>query len=166
MERRAFRLARVATRDDDEAVDVVQDAMMSLVRRYADAREEDWPPLFHRILQSRIRDWYRRRKVRDRWHHWFGSPAEASDDGRADGALGVTAGALDQELAHKRAGAALQQALHRLPLRQQQAFLLRAWEELDVAQTARAMGCSEGSVKTHYARALQALRRELGEHWP
>jgi len=167
VERRAFRMAQVATGDADEAMDLVQDAMLKLVQQYGERKEVEWGPLFHTILQSRIRDWYRRAKVRNRWRAWF---SRREDDTEQDDPLESVAdtGSLlsDEQLAQKRALAALDQALRTLPFRQQQAFILRAWEELDVAQTATAMRCSEGSVKTHYFRAVRALRQLLGEHWP
>lgn len=167
IERRAFRLAHIATQDHDEALDLVQDAMLTLVTRYATRGEAEWGPLFHRILQNRIRDWYRRTMVRNRWRQWFGSKIEEADSqDPLDLVPDPLAARQDEALACKRATRELEKALHKLPLRQQQAFLLRAWEELDVAGTARAMGCSEGSVKTHYFRAVQTLRQNLGDHWP
>ncbi len=166
IERRAFRIAHMATGDTDEALDLVQDAMLKLVQRYGMREEVEWGPLFHTILQSRIRDWYRRTKVRNRWRQWLSS---GQDDEAQDDPIEAVADqrelSSDDQLALKRATAALDQAVRALPLRQQQAFLLRAWEELDVAQTAQAMGCSEGSVKTHYFRAVQTLRKVLGDHW-
>lgn len=165
VERRALRMAELATRDRDEALDVVQDAMIALVKNYADRPEAEWPPLFHRILQSRIRDWGRRSSLRARFRAWLGRDDEedgadpiaevADPDGRGP-AERVIDGA---------AGRAIEAAVSGLPLRQQQAFLLRAWEGLDVAETAAAMSCSEGSVKTHYFRAVRALRAKLGEEW-
>jgi len=167
VERRALRMAQIATGNDDEAVDLVQEAMFKLVQRYADRDGSEWGPLFHRILQSRIRDWYRRSRVRNRWRDWFDQAQD--DDGEREDPLAGVADPLarpDEDLKRKRACTALDAALRRLPLRQQQAFLLRAWEELDVAQTAAAMNCSEGSVKTHFFRAVRALRKHLGDHWP
>lgn len=167
VERRAFRMAQLATGQDDEALDLVQEAMLKLVERYAARDEAEWGPLFHRILQSKIRDWYRRQRVRSRWRVWLGrdEDGEAADDpleAIADPAMPTA----EHQVTLKEASAALDEALRSLPLRQQQAFLLRAWEELDVAQTAAAMGCSEGSVKTHYFRAIHTLRKRLGNHWP
>ena len=165
IERRAFRVAHIATGDVDEAMDLVQDSMLKLVQRYGMREEAEWGPLFHTILQSRIRDWYRRRKVRNRWRQWFGSRQDEDDQ---EDPIQTVADQnqlpSDERMSIKQAMAALEQALRALPLRQQQAFLLRAWEELDVSQTARAMGCSEGSVKTHYFRAVQTLRKVLGDH--
>lgn len=167
IERRAFRMAQIATGHDEDAHDLVQESMLKLVERYAVRDEAEWGPLFHRILQSKIRDWYRRTKVRHRWRLWLGrdEDGEEAEDPLASIADGTTPSA-EHLLKTKRAAAALDDALRTLPLRQRQAFLLRAWEELDVAQTAAAMGCSEGSVKTHYFRAVQSLRKLLGHHWP
>ncbi len=163
VEARAFRIAVVSTRDADEALDIVQDAMISLARRYADRSVEEWRPLFYRILKNRIRDWQRRRIVRGRVMSFFGgqegeeydpiaqAPAPSSENPTA--AL-VRSDAMD----------ALEQALRDLPRRQREAFMLRNFEGLNVAETAAAMGCSDGSVKTHYSRAVHRLRETLGEH--
>jgi RNA polymerase sigma-70 factor (ECF subfamily) len=165
VERRALRMAEFATGSRDEAMDIVQDAMLVLVRRYGRHDESEWGPLFHRILQTRILDWHRRNKVRHRWLAWLAPETEDSEDPLA--ALpDPTARRAEDELGSRRAGSALEDALERLPLRQQQAFLLRTWEGLDVAATAAAMGCSEGSVKTHYSRAVHTLRVLLEDHWP
>lgn len=161
MEKRAFHYARVATGNEQDAMDIVQDAMLKLVQRYAGRDEREWGPLFHRILQSRIRDWYRRSLVRNRLRVWFGNeededdPLENQPDPVGNGPLG--------ELESGRFGEELERALGRLPNRQQQAFLLRAWEGLSVEETAQAMGCAAGSVKTHYSRAVHTLREQLGD---
>ncbi len=165
IERRAFLTARIATGNADDALDIVQDAMLLLVQRYSERGEQEWGPLFHRILQSRIRDWYRRTRVRNRWRLWLG---RGDDEDAPDPLQNLpdsgNLGPVDQT-ANRRTMAALEAVLHELPLRQQQAFLLRTWEGLDVAQTARAMGCSVGSVKTHYSRAVHTLRNLLEEYW-
>ena len=163
IERRAYRMARIATGNSDDALDIVQDAMLKLVEKYADRGEAELGPLFHCILQSRIRDWYRRSSVRNRLRSWLGTD---DDDEDALQLVADPAGRSPEELVAARGGIeALDAALQSLPLRQQQVFLLRAWEGLDVRATARAMNCAEGSVKTHYSRALAALRVKLGEHW-
>ena len=165
VERRAFRMAQMALRHDEDALDAVQDAMLQLVRRYSGRPGAEWRPLFYRILENRIRDLQRRRTVRGRvlaWVPWHRDSDEDSDpvERAPDPAPGPVA-----ELEGREIGAAIQLAIGHLPARQREAFLLRSLEGLDVAQTAAAMGCSEGSVKTHYSRALQRLREQLGEFW-
>lgn len=169
VERRAFRMAEIATANHDDALDLVQDAMMTLVRNYGDKTPQDWGPLFHRILQSRIRDWYRRSRVRNRFLDWLGL-AERKHDGQSghddpiQSAVDHQGKSPEQMLSNRFAGEALDLALRQLPLRQQQAFLLRNWEGLDVRQTADAMACSAGSVKTHYSRAVHRLREMLEDY--
>ncbi|MCC6172241.1 MAG: RNA polymerase sigma factor [Gammaproteobacteria bacterium] len=168
IERKAFKIARLALRHDDDALDAVQDAMLALVTTYARRPSEEWKPLFYRILENKIRDLQRRRTVRGRIMAWLPVAASADDDDELWDPLAQAASAeppptlrleLDQAIG------ALEQAIAALPSRQRQAFLLRNFEGLDVAATATAMGCSEGSVKTHYFRALQALRAQLGDFW-
>lgn len=164
VERRALRMAELACSSRDDALDVVQDAMCAFVKNYAAKPEPDWAPLFHRVLDSRLNDFHRRRTVRNRWLAVFErkedddklDPIEQAQDLQDPGPL--------LRLAGSEAGKALDAALKALPLRQRQAFLLRMWEGFDVATTARVMQCSEGSVKTHLSRALAALRRALEDH--
>lgn len=166
VEKRAFRIARIAVRHDDDALDIVQDAMLQLARRYAQRPSEEWRPLFYRILQNRIRDCQRRRKVRAKVMSWL--PGWKADEGEAaDPCHGVPDVRPQPQdlLASDQAMAALEKALAGLPGRQQEAFMLRNFEGMDVAQTASAMGCSEGSVKTHYSRAVHTLREHLGAAW-
>lgn len=167
VERRALRIAEIAVRDRDDALDLVQDAMIKLVRKYGDRPQAEWPPLFYRILQNGVRDWHRRQAVRNRVLVWFGR------SGGEDDAYDVVAAAPDpngrapeQELENEQAMDSLESAVRALPARQREAFMLRTFEGLDVAGTAVAMGCSEGSVKTHYSRAIHSLREKLGEHGP
>lgn len=165
VEARAFRIAEIATGSREDALDLVQDAMLKLATRYADRGETEWAPLFHTILQSRIRDWYRRARVRRRVRAWFRRDEDGTAPDPIDAVPDPAAGPAER-LAMGRAAARLDTALRALPLRQQQAFLLRAWEGLDVAATAVAMGCTAGSVKTHYARAVHRLRAQLEDTWP
>lgn len=166
VERRAYRMARIATNNQEEAFDIVQDAMLKLVEKYGDKPSSELGPLFFRILQSRIHDWYRRTAVRNRFRSWLGSNSDEEDAEDALQQVADPAGRPPEDLlALQGSMGALEDALRRLPLRQQQVFLLRAWEGLDVRQTAQAMGCAEGSVKTHYSRALATLREKLGEHY-
>jgi RNA polymerase sigma-70 factor (ECF subfamily) len=164
VERKAFRIAQIALRHEADALDVVQDAMMQLSSRYATRPAQEWKPLFYRILENRVRDVQRRRSVRSRvmsYLPWRGEDEEAAAD-PID--LAVDQAPLPPaQLESDEAMAALEQAIAGLPARQRQAFLLRNFEGLDVAETAAAMKCSPGSVKTHYFRALQALRLKLGE---
>lgn len=169
VEGRAFRMAQIATGSREDALDIVQDAMLALVKKYARQPEGAWRPVFYRILQNRIRDWHRRTRVRKRWRQWF----EPSASGKAESARNLEETLADtadlnpgDRLITDQAWAALEKALQTMPLRQQQAFLLRAWEGLDVKATAAAMRCSAGSVKTHYHRALQTLRQKLEDYWP
>jgi RNA polymerase sigma-70 factor (ECF subfamily) len=166
VERRAFKIAQIAIRDIDDALDIVQDAMLQLARRYAARPSEEWRPLFYRILNNRIRDCQRRRVVRSRFMAWW--PARLADDEEAvdpiESAASEQVAPLDRAQIDETL-AALEGAIAELPRRQQQAFLLRTLEGLDVEATAMAMGCSQGSVKTHYFRAVQTLRERLGEFW-
>jgi RNA polymerase sigma-70 factor, ECF subfamily len=166
VEQRAYRMASIAVRNDADALDIVQDAMLQLARRYAHRPSEQWTPLFHRILQNGIRDHQRRRKVRDKVFGWFPGFAqrEESDADPMENVAASDKGASDV-LMESEAMRALEHALAQLPARQQQAFMLRNFEGLDVGDTARAMGCSEGSVKTHHSRAVHTLRAALGEVW-
>jgi len=166
VERRALRMAEVAVRDRDEALDLVQDAMIKLARNYAARPEQEWTPLFYRILQNGIRDWHRRQKVRNRVMVWFGRSGSGDDEYDVVASAPDPAGRapVDEVQTHETMQH-LEVAIRDLPGRQREAFMLRTFEGLNVAGTATAMGCSEGSVKTHYSRAVHTLREQLGEHW-
>lgn len=162
---RAFRMAHLATGNRDEALDIVQDAMMKLVQKYSSHDKTTWKPLFYSILETRILDWHRRQQVRNRfrtWLHWD------ADDDETEDALEQQPAEVnsipDFRLQDAQFMQSLEVALQALPLRQQQVFLLRLWEGLDITQTAQAMQCSESSVKTHYARTLEKLREALKDH--
>ena len=165
VERRALRFAEIAVRDRDEALDLVQDAMIKLARKYAGRGEEEWTPLFYRILQNGIRDWHRRRAVRSRVMVWFNRPARTDDYDAVAEAPDPFGRTPDETLENSEAMERLEIAIGALPARQREAFMLRTFEGLDVAGTARVMGVSAGSVKTHYSRAVHRLREQLGEHW-
>ncbi len=167
IERRAFRMAQVALRDPDDAMDVVQDAMLKLARNYAAKPSAEWRPLFYRILENGIRDLQRRRSVRKRVMAWLPGPKEDPDNEASDPLDSVADGgpAVPDLMMQSEAMEQLEISLRQLPARQREAFLLRNLEGLDVAETAAAMGCSQGSVKTHYSRAVHALRAQLGEVW-
>jgi RNA polymerase sigma-70 factor, ECF subfamily len=164
VERRALRMAELATANRDEALDLVQDAMFGFVRHYAAKPTGEWTPLFYRVLDSRLNDWHRRRQVRSRWLSVFTRDPEDDESDEIAQAPDLNDPGPLLRLAGGEAARDLDAALVRLPLRQRQAFLLRVWEGFDVATTARTMGCSEGSVKTHLSRALTALRRALEDH--
>jgi RNA polymerase sigma-70 factor (ECF subfamily) len=162
VERRALRMAELATQSRDEALDLVQDAMFGFVRHYGGHDGAEWSPLFWRVLDSRLNDWHRRQKVRGRWS--FRPDDKDADEDPIALAPDVREPGPLARMADGEASIALEAALRGLPLRQRQAFLLRIWEGLDVAATAVAMRCSEGSVKTHLSRALANLRRTLEAH--
>lgn len=163
VEKRAFKQAVFAVRQDESALDVIQDSMLKLAEKYADRPAEELPMLFQRILQNTIRDWFRRQKVRSTWTSLFSSFGSSDDDDHdiletlaaADNA-NIPVSPADQ-LEQSQVLAIIEEAIQKLPGRQREAFMLRYWEELDVAETADAMGCSEGSVKTHCSRAVHAL---------
>jgi RNA polymerase sigma-70 factor (ECF subfamily) len=167
IERRAFRMAQVALRDPDDALDVVQDAMLKLTRSYASRPSAEWRPLFYRILENGIRDLQRRRTVRKRVMTWLPGPKEDPDNEAQDPLENVADAAptIPEKLMQAQAMQQLEQSLRDLPARQREAFMLRNFEGMDVAETASTMVCSEGSVKTHYSRAVHALREKLGEVW-
>ena len=167
IERRAFRMAQVALRDPDDALDAVQDAMLKLARNYATRPSEEWRPLFYRILENGVRDLQRRRTVRKRFMAWLPGPKEDPDQEAQDPLENVAdnAPAVPDVLMQDQAMQKLEASLRELPARQREAFMLRNFEGLDVAETAAAMGCSQGSVKTHYSRAVHTLREQLGEVW-
>ncbi len=161
-------MAEFSVGDPEEALDLVQDAMFGFVRRYSSRPENEWGALFYKILQNRITDWYRRSAVRNRFRTWFGNSGDDTGDREDPIQTMPDQNSPDpvRSLINSSAADALKIAVLSLPLRQRQAFLLRAWEGMDVAQTAFAMGCSTGSVKTHYSRAIHALRSLLEEYRP
>jgi RNA polymerase sigma-70 factor (ECF subfamily) len=165
VERRALRIAEIAIRDRDEALDLVQEAMIKLVNNYSSRDEAEWMPLFYRILQNGIRDWHRRAKVRNRVMSWFGRGGADDDYDPVAEAPDPAGRTPDEQLQSSETMQRLERAVRELPGRQREAFMLRTFEGLDVAATAVAMGCSDGSVKTHYSRAVHSLRENLGDHW-
>ncbi|SEJ09762.1 RNA polymerase sigma factor [Frateuria terrea] len=163
VERRAFRLAELQLGHREDALDAVQDAMLRLVKHYRDKPAQEWTPLFWGILRRRIVDLQRRRKVRSIVVGWLGGRDADGEDLPAWEPPDPSPGPL-QRLHDSQSWGDLSAAVQRLPQRQREAFLLRMLEGLDVAQTAQAMGCSEGSVKTHLSRAMHHLRDQL-EDW-
>lgn len=169
IERRAYKRAVYAVRDDEAALDIVQDTMIRLAQSYGDRTVEELPLLFHRILANAMLDWFRRQKVRNGLFVTF-SELERSSAGeetqdiletleRAPGAESPESPA--DTLSRAQILLSIEAEVARLPGRQREAFLLRYWEEFDVAETASVMGCSEGSVKTHCSRAVHALAAAL-----
>jgi RNA polymerase sigma-70 factor, ECF subfamily len=160
---RAFRMARLALRNDEDALDALQEAMIKLVNRYGARPAEQWAPLLYAILRNCVHDVQRRRKSHNSILAWF---SRLTGAGARESGEPMVADAVRQplqELEGDERLSRLQGAIASLPPRQQQAFLLRNLEEFDVRETAIAMGCSEGSVKTHYSRAVHALREKLGD---
>jgi len=159
VERRAFRMARLATRQDADALDVVQEAMTKLVTHYADAPEAEWKPLFFRILENCLNDWHRQNTRRQRWFV-FNRLGHRDDDADSEDLVDQ---AIDEQsspevdLLKQQQQQKMLKVLEALPLQQQQCFLLRCWEGMSVQETADAMGISAGSVKTHLHRAKQKL---------
>lgn len=168
VERRAFRQAAYAVRDDHLALDIVQDAMLKLAENYAQRPATEFPMLFQRILQNVIRDHFRRQKVRNLWTTLLSSFTSPQDEEDERDPLETLlpegdAGRDDprDEVQRRQTLAIIERALQKLPQRQREAFLLRYWEDMDVAETAAIMGCSEGSVKTHCSRAVHTLAAAL-----
>jgi len=168
VERRAFKQSVFAVHDDEAALDIVQDTMMKLAEKYSTRPPAELPLLFQRILQNAIRDHFRRQKVRSTWTTLLSNLGMGGDDGDSDPLetldvdtqSNIPASPADQ-LEQSQVLSAIEEAVKGLPERQREAFMLRYWEELDVSETAKVMGCSEGSVKTHCSRATHALAKVL-----
>ena len=166
IERRAFKQTAYAVRDDHAALDIVQDAMMKLAERYGERPAAEFPMLFQRILQNTMRDFWRRQKVRNLWTSLLSSFGGNDADSEERDPLETIDVEDDSDepsaqLARSQTIQLIERALEKLPARQREAFVLRYWEEMDVAETAKIMGCSDGSVKTHCSRAVHALALEL-----
>jgi len=168
VERRAFKQSVFSVHDEDAALDIVQEAMLKLAENYAARPAAELPLLFQRILQNAIRDHFRRGKVRSAWTSLWSALGLTGEDDDVDPLenfeveeLGSIPDSPDDRLEQSQVMAIIEEAVQSLPVRQRQAFLLRYWEDLDVSETAKAMGCSEGSVKTHCSRATHALAKVL-----
>ncbi len=168
VERRAFKRVAYAVRDEDAALDIVQDSMIRLAEKYVDRPAAELPLVFQRILSNATMDWFRRQKVRNAVVRNFSEYESSNEDGdfdlletlEAQGAGPATESAAET-VSRDQILLAIDAEVAKLPARQREAFLLRYWEELDVAETATVMGCSEGSVKTHCSRAVHALSAAL-----
>lgn len=168
VERRAFKQCVFSVQDEDAALDIVQEAMLKLAENYSARPAAELPLLFQRILKNAIRDHFRRNRVRSAWTSLWSSLGLTGEDDEADpletfeveevGSLPATPA---ERLEQSQVMAIIEDAVQSLPERQRQAFLLRYWEDFDVSETAKAMGCSEGSVKTHCSRATHALAKIL-----
>jgi RNA polymerase sigma-70 factor (ECF subfamily) len=162
VERRAFKQTVYAVRDDHAALDIVQDAMLKLAEKYANNPVTEYPMLFQRILQNTMRDYWRRQKVRNLWTTLLSSFG-AGQNGEEDHDPLDTIDVEDEssnpmiQLERSQTIKIIEKAIEKLPARQREAFVLRYWEDMDVAETAEMMGCSEGSVKTHCSRAVHTL---------
>jgi len=169
VERRAFKQAAFAVRKDEAALDIVQDAMIKLAEKYGDKPAAELPLLFQRILQNTIHDHFRREKVRNTWVTLFSGLRGNDDDGdnfdilesyeAEEGSLAAESS--EDKVAREQVLSAIDDEVQKLPGRQREAFLLRYWQDMDVAETAAIMGCSEGSVKTHCSRATHTLAQAL-----
>lgn len=165
--RRGLIMANLALQYHDVSQDIVQDSLLAFISRYTDKPPEQWTPLFYTILRSQIMDYKRKQARRGKWLTWFN---RYDEDGEEEDPINQIATQTDENpetlLANANDIATVQHVLSQLPDRQQQVFLLRVWEGLDIKTTATIMGCSESSVKTHYTRALHALRDGLQEPKP
>ena len=168
VEKRAFKRTAFTVRDDDSALDIVQEAMIRLAERYADRPSHEWPLLFQRILANATMDWFRRQKVRNTVFTSIEELESSEDDpgfdlleylATVDGSPGTESAA--DGAYRSQVMQIIESEISDLPARQREAFLLRYWEEMDVAETAHVMGCSEGSVKTHCSRAVNSLAKAL-----
>ncbi len=170
VERRAFKQTAYAVRDDHAALDIVQDSMMKLSEKYADKPVNEYPMLFQRILQNTTKDFWRRQKVRNMWTTLFSSFGSGPDEDDND-PLEILAGdpvnnhdEPEAQLERSQTLLIIEEAIKKLPSRQREAFILRYWEDMDVAETAASIGCSQGSVKTHCSRAVHSLATMLKKH--
>lgn len=167
VEKRAFKQALFAVRNEESALDIVQDSMMRLAEKYGDKPLDELPMLFQRILQNAIRDYFRRQKVRSMWTTLLSAFSGPEDDDH-DPLDTLESADRDHksespqaQLEQRQTLGVIEREIEKLPPRQREAFLMRYWEEMDIAETAAAMGCSEGSVKTHCSRATHTLAAAL-----
>ena len=162
VQNKAFRMSEIATKNQADALDIVQDTMIKLVEKYSDKPSSEWKPLFYRILHSKTMDYFRKKAVQNKIFFWRSSHSdEESFIDEIDNASDhITP---ERELDGKAELQIISKALKNLAPRQQQCFMLRSWEGLSVRETAQAMNCSEGSIKTHYSRAKEALKKALGD---
>jgi RNA polymerase sigma-70 factor, ECF subfamily len=169
VEKKAFRIIQIATGGNDDALDILQESMMAFVRNYSNKNESEWRPLFYKVVQNKIRDWLRKEKFKRLF--FFSMPAHQKEESvimpdPIDTAPDLQTANPLTVAKTSQAMTRLHAVLKQLPARQQQVFLLRAWEELSTQETATAMNCTEGTVKTQYFRAINRLKEELEGTWP
>lgn len=159
VEKKAFRIAWMAVKNEQDALDLVQNTMMKLVEKYADRSESELKPLFYTILQNQIKNWYRKESMTSKWFFWQKTAYDKEEENGSCTELieGVTQVSPEELVTSQQVSAQLVAQLQALPVKQQQCFLLRSWEGLSVKETAVIMDCSEGTVKTHMSRASQKL---------
>ncbi len=169
VEKKAFRIIQIATGDTDDALDILQESMMAFAGSYSKKDESEWRPLFYKVVQNKIRDWFRRERLKRLM--FLSKPAPHSEESEIEPDPVDTAPDTQNanpltEAKNSQAMARLNSILKQLPRREQQVFLLRAWEGLSTKETATAMKCTEGTVKTHYFRAISKLKEKLEGTWP
>ncbi len=173
VERRAYKHAVYAVRNEENALDIVQEAMLNLVQSYSDKPPAEWPMLFTRILQNAVHNHFRRNKVRDYWTPNFSQFDTSVGDEESNSidviesimnkTVGNTSFSTEDVVTREHILNKIEALIKNLPARQREAFMLRYWEDLSVTETAEVMKCSEGSVKTHCSRATHALAIALNE---
>ncbi len=163
IETKAYKMAYMATKKEEDALDLLQNAMMKLVEKYSDKPESELKPLFYAILQNQIKNWYRQQAQISKWFFWQKSAYDSDEDEQDYRPQGTDETSPEDLLISSNEQSELLQVLEKLPVKQQQCFLLRSWEGLSVKETARIMNCSEGSVKTHMSRASQKLQQVLSK---
>jgi RNA polymerase sigma-70 factor, ECF subfamily len=169
VEKKAYRIIKIATGGNDDALDILQESMMAFVRNYSNKNESEWRPLFYKVVQNKIRDWFRKERIKRLF--FFNMPARQPEEAknRPDPVDSAPDNHIEDPLSGIKTSQAMTKlnvSLKQLPRRQQQVFLLRAWEGLSTQETATAMNCTEGTVKTHYFRAINRLKEELEGTWP
>lgn len=162
-ETEAYKVSLIVTQNREDALEVVQDSMLKLVQKYSHKSVAEWRLLFFRILQNKLRDYQRRQQVK-KFFHFASSKTEHEPD-PVEQITDPAPSSPENKLHSEHALDNIQQLLTQLPLRQREVFLLRAWQEFSTRETAFALSISEGSVKTHYKRAIDYLRSQLGEHY-
>lgn len=158
VERPAFRMAEIATRNHADALDIVQDAMIKLVEKYSHKPRDEWRPLFYTILNSRITDYHRKSTLTGRIFRWMGADDDMEDFVASESAAGPVEMLMEELTLERFIG-----GLEGLSTRQQQVFMLRTWQGFSVAETTKMLQCSEGSVKTHLSRATESLMKTINQ---